>query len=126
MKREWGFAVALLGVVAFTHLGYEVLAQAVVIDRASVFYVARGFEGVFLYGVWVGHSPYVTAVALWGMAESALTSVCGSLYIVEPIDPAPFQGLCDAKSGLPVFYYMGLVAASLLALVLVLNGRRRV
>ena len=120
------FAATMLVVIAITHLGCEILSRAFSIDRAALFYVVRGMEGVFLYGVWLGHSPYVSAVALWGMVESALTSVCGSLYIVEPVEPVPFQGLCDARSGMPIFYYSGLVVASLLALSLALRRGRRV
>lgn len=120
------FGVALLIVVAMTHLACELISKAFSIDRAALFYVARGLEGVYLYGLWLGHSPFVSAVALWGLVESALTSVCGSLYIVEPIEPVPLQGLCDARSGMPVFYYSGLVVASLLALSLALRRGRHV
>lgn len=116
----------LLIVVALTHVGSEVIAKQFGVDRAALFYVMRGLEGVALYGLLLTHSPCVAAVALWGMGEEALTSVCGALYIVEPVDPAPFQGLCDVRAGMPVFSYLGLVAASLLALMLAMRRKHRV
>lgn len=107
--------VWLLLVVAGTHVGSALVAQQAHIDRAALFYVLRGVEGVFLFGLLLRHSTTVAAVALWGMAEEALTSVCGALYIIEPVEPVPLQGLCDVRTGAPVFTWCGLFLAAALA-----------
>lgn len=122
--EELTLAVVFLALIAFTHLGYEVVHQATGLDRAAVFYVARGLEGAFLYALFMGHSPYVAAVALWGVVESAMTSICGALYIIEPVNPGAWQGLCDVKTGMPVFYYSGLIIACLLALSIAIRRQR--
>lgn len=106
---------ALLIVVAVTHFGTELIARQFGADRAALFYVARGVEGVFLFGLLLRHSPLVAAVAAWGMIEEGMTSVCGALYIAKPAEPEPLQGLCDARLGMPVFTYAGLICALLLA-----------
>lgn len=116
---------ALLLLVLTVHVGTDAISSAFGLDRAWVFYVARGIEGTVLYGLLLRHSPLVAAVAAWGMLESAMTSICGALAMVMPLKPAPFQGLCDAATGMPAFTYAGLIAAAFLGLSLAIRRNRR-
>lgn len=120
-----GLALGLLVVVAMTHLGTNVISKQFGIDRAWLFYIMVGIQGVFLYCAFLRVSPSVAAVALWGAIESGMTSVCGSLAYFKPIEPKEWEGLCDAQLGFPVFHYFGLVAAAMLALSLAIRRVRR-
>ena len=125
-SRSDGLALAMFVVIAVTHVGTNLLAKQFGIDRAWLFYILVGVQGVFLYGLWLKHSPAVATVALWGLIESGMTSVCGSLAYFKPIEPAEWEGMCDAKLGFPIFHWFGLIAAALLALSFALRWRRNV
>ncbi len=112
-------AVFLLLAVTFTHYGYEVVA-GLYEDRAAAaqgaFYILRGMEGAFLYGL-IGlliRKPLVVAVCLWGAIEEAQTSVCGVAHGLVGKHPyQPFVGLCGVE-----MYWLGVVVAACLAVVL--------
>lgn len=104
-------AAILLLLVAMTHYAYPVVATLYPdADRAAraLFYVARGFEGVALFGL-IGilvRQPLVWAMCLWGAVEEGQTAVCRlAAGIGQPVKTEPFEGLCG--NGL---YQIGLVA----------------
>ena len=71
-----------------------------------------------------GVSPWVGAVATWGMVESALTSICGSLSMIKGGAANSPMGICSAETGMPVAYFGSLITASLLALTLAFRRLR--
>lgn len=110
-------AAVLLLLVAMTHYLYAPLATLYPdADRAAraLFYVARGIEGLALFGL-VGvlaRQPLVWAVCLWGAVEEGQTAVCRLAAGVGGRAGAElFSGLCG-----PVWYGLGLVAGLALAL----------
>lgn len=108
-------ASVLLVLVAMTHYGYDLLAQAFDDAEAAaraLFYVLRGIEGFALFGVvWMlaPRRPRPAYIGLslacaWGMLEEAQTSVCRLAQgIQNVVSPGPFRGLCDVVTGLPIY-----------------------
>lgn len=107
--------------VALTHIGSDVVATQLGVSRGWCFYIARGLEGVFLFGLLLNVSPYVAAAALWGVIEEAMTSVCGAVTWLHPVQLNGMQGLCDAQLGFPLFHWVGLILACLLAMSIALR-----
>src|SRR5574341_1141423 len=97
-------AAILLLLVAMTHYAYPVVATLYPdADRAAraLFYVARGFEGVALFGL-IGilvRQPLVWAMCLWGAVEEGQTAVCRlAAGIGQPVKTEPFEGLWPIRA----------------------------
>ena len=103
-------AAAIIIAVALTHYSYPVLA-AMYPDPAraarAIFYILRGFEGAFLFGllalIFIRNTP-ASIACLWGCFEEAQTGVCRlSAGIENTVSPPLMSGLCGAQSGWPIW-----------------------
>lgn len=114
---------ALLALVALCYAAPGVF-QAFGGDASFLFYIARSLTGVFLFYFLSRKQGGITAyVCLFGMICEAMTAGCGIAYWIQPVDIAPWQQLCDAKTGIPVSSVI-LVALALLA-ALIHQGRKK-
>jgi hypothetical protein len=109
-------AAWLLLLVAFTHYAADPLSAWLGFRAATWFYVLRGLEGAALFWLLRRLSPARAWrwCCTWGAVEEMLTAGCGAAMMLRPVYPGPFQGLCDAQTGLPL-YQIGVAAAAVLA-----------
>lgn len=119
-------AALLLFIVAATHYACEPLAFAFE-DRAfaarSLFYAARGLEGVALFGlIWILARGYLVGlVCAWGAIEEGQTAVCRMVAgIGRPVEAPAFSGLCGVD-----MYWLGVIAAAVLAVVMLDKWRQQ-
>lgn len=87
-------------------------------------YVMRGFGGAVLMcllGV-LARNPVVWACAFWGMVESSEEAICRLAHPIggEPPVAHQFSGLCG-----PDFYWLGIIAALILAVAILEKIRGR-
>lgn len=124
-----GLASLLLVLVVVTHYAYEPLAGFYANQRQAaqaIFYALRGVEGAVLYLVVWSLTPFrplsvrlaVSTVCAWGALEEAQTAVCMAAkgFGAGKASTAPYAGLCDAVTGLPI--YMGTLLLVLLLFAL--------
>lgn len=119
-------AALLLMIVAATHYGYEPLALLYE-DREfaarSIFYAARGIEGVALFGlVWVLARGYLVGlVCAWGAIEEGQTAACRvASGLDHHVTVNAWAGLCGAD-----FYWFGLIVAGCLAVAMLEKWRQK-
>ena len=116
----------MLALIAGTHLLPDPLGALTGIDPSTWFYVLRGIEGaglcILVWRLRRRPSRVWKAICAWGLIESLLTSACGVAYMVRPAYPGPYEGLCDAETGLPIYAISVIIAAGL-AMLVVLERR---
>lgn len=111
-------AALLLLMIAGTHYFYDIAAASHANPAQAariIFYIARGCEGALLFAlVWLlARGALVGLLCLWGFLEEAQTSICQMAHGIVTIAYTPFTGLCGLQ-----LYWLGIVAASLLAVQL--------
>ena len=125
IRSDLELAACLVIIIVVIHIGTPLVAKHFGVDWAWLFYIMRGIGGAFVFGLFLRVSPYVAAAALWGLIEEGMTSVCGAITWAYPVQPKAVEGLCDAQLGFPLFHWLGLLMASLLALSIAVRDYRR-
>lgn len=142
MRFGLALTAVLLLAVAVPHYAYELLGSMwpdPVRAARAWFYVLRGFSGAILFATvavlagmlagatqrWRWFVP-VALVCAWGFTEEAETGICRlGLGIGAAPPDVHWRGLCDALTGLPL-YWLGLVTLSLLGvLVAAIGGEKK-
>ena len=106
---------ALLLIAALVHLAPEHVGDLLNQSPGAWEYVARGIEGVALWGIVGDHyqRPDVWAVSSYGMWESAQLAACRAAHPMDtPPALEPGQGLCTA-AGWPLGYWAPLIVAAI-------------
>lgn len=112
-------AAAILCAVWMTHYSYHWMA-ADPYEAMSLFYIARGYEGTFLFAVvafFLRKNPLAVGACVWGALEEVQTAICQTIGVSYnvPVD----SGLC-----LEIFGYGPYAAVGSASLVYLLTRKR--
>ena len=136
MRFGLTLTAVLLLAVAVPHYAYEPLASAwpdPVRAARAWFYVLRGFSGAVLFATiavlagmlarrWIWP---VVLVCVWGFMEEAETGICRlGLGIGSTAPDVRWHGLCDALTGLPM-YWMGVAALGVFGVLIAMKLREK-
>ena len=112
-------SLAMLVLVGAVHYGYHPLTGWLGLSAAAWFYVLRGLEGVVLYAALWGLAPKSAVIrigCLWGIVESAQTSICRLAAGAGFTSPAAYRGVCDSVSGVSISAVVALVVLVAIAI----------
>lgn len=92
----------LLVILAVPNLAPWPLQQLGWVDATLAHYALYGVAVAALCMLLMPESARVWwLICAFGAIEGLMCATCGALYLVAPVLPGPFEGMCDKMTGLP-------------------------